>query len=484
MPVTAGGERVHDLTDSVRAVRAAVAELSYPLPMPSAVAARTDRAALLAQLDDYVLPRLVNPDAPLLVVVGGSTGAGKSTLVNSLAQARVSRAGVLRPTTRTPVLACHPADLTWFRGGAALASSARGVVSLIAATALPTGLAFLDIPDFDAANDTDQALADRLLAAADLWLFVTTAARYADAVPWELLGAARARGVVIALVLDRVPPQSARVADGGASAVVTHLTELLAAGGPGLAGAPVFVLPEARVDGQGLLPDEVIAPLRSWFGALCADQAARGAVARCTLDGTLAAIPPRVEALAAAAEEQVSMAEALAEQVGMAYGAARSALEQSLPAAGTGDRAGGRGSGGGAESDGSLVALVRGAAADAAEQTGTAWRGYPGGEALLAPASTVAGPGLAGKVERVVRTWSGGDRETLLHRVGELLDAEAARWLDGLAAVPPDGSSARRARRAGGALAAARSAARLSAGPPVVPVPRPQPSRPLGGMTR
>ena len=34
-------------------------------------------------------------DAPLLMVVGGSTGAGKSTLVNSLVGAPVSPAGVL-----------------------------------------------------------------------------------------------------------------------------------------------------------------------------------------------------------------------------------------------------------------------------------------------------------------------------------------------------------------------------------------------------
>ena len=55
-------------------------------------------------------------DAPLLMVVGGSTGAGKSTLVNSLVGADVSPAGVLRPTTRAPVLVCHPADVPLVRG--------------------------------------------------------------------------------------------------------------------------------------------------------------------------------------------------------------------------------------------------------------------------------------------------------------------------------------------------------------------------------
>ncbi len=68
--------------------------------------------ALRAQLDDYVLPRLRSQDAPLLTVVGGSTGAGKSTLVNSIVGQMVSRSGVLRPTTRSPVLVHHPDDAT------------------------------------------------------------------------------------------------------------------------------------------------------------------------------------------------------------------------------------------------------------------------------------------------------------------------------------------------------------------------------------
>ena len=93
------------------------AAATYPLVMPSADEARRIGAALVAQLDDYLLPRLARLDAPLLVVVGGSTGAGKSTLVNSLVRAPVSAAGVLRPTTRSPVLVSNPADLPWFRSG-------------------------------------------------------------------------------------------------------------------------------------------------------------------------------------------------------------------------------------------------------------------------------------------------------------------------------------------------------------------------------
>ncbi|HLR83884.1 MAG TPA: ABC transporter, partial [Nocardioidaceae bacterium] len=67
------------------------------LDAPEVAAARELRSTTVDQLEDYVLPRLVQLDAPLLTVVGGSTGAGKSTLVNSVVGEAVSAVGVLRP---------------------------------------------------------------------------------------------------------------------------------------------------------------------------------------------------------------------------------------------------------------------------------------------------------------------------------------------------------------------------------------------------
>ena len=63
-------------------LRATVAGISFDLEAPGARQAREERIALLRHLDDYLLPRLRRLDAPLLAVVGGSTCAGKSTLVN------------------------------------------------------------------------------------------------------------------------------------------------------------------------------------------------------------------------------------------------------------------------------------------------------------------------------------------------------------------------------------------------------------------
>ena len=173
----------------------------------------------MRQLDDYVLPRLRDVDAPVLAVVGGSTGAGKSTLVNSLVGAEVSRTGRAAPDDPEPGAGAPPRRRA---GGSPTIGSSRPrpgprrVVGAPAttsswslATPCPTTLALLDAPDIDSVVDANRAMAAQLLDAADLWLFVTTAARYADAVPWEFLRRAVARGVGIGLVLNRVPPGAA-----------------------------------------------------------------------------------------------------------------------------------------------------------------------------------------------------------------------------------------------------------------------------------
>src|SRR5215213_7687618 len=205
-----------------------LAAVRLPLRTPLAADGERVRSELAGQIGDYLLPRLRRMDAPLLMVVGGSTGAGKSTLVNSLVGADVSASGVLRPTTRAPVLACHPGDTPWFADDRVLPGLARttggpagpGGLQLVATERLPPGLALLDAPDIDSVVEANRALAGQLLAAADAWLFVTTAARYADAVPWGLLESARDRGTALSLVLDRVPAEAVDEVSG-------HLREML-----------------------------------------------------------------------------------------------------------------------------------------------------------------------------------------------------------------------------------------------------------------
>ncbi len=310
------------LLDALERLRSRLVALPLPLATSGAQAARTERGAALAQLDDYLLPRLRSQNAPLLVVVGGSTGAGKSTLVNSLLGESVSMPGVLRPTTRSPVLVHHPLDARWFTTDRVLpalartsSSAALGTVDggsrelrLVASAALPQGMALLDAPDVDSVDVANRALAGQLLAAADLWLFVTTAARYADAVPWELLRGAARRRTSAALVVDRVDP--------GAQAAVDDLRRMMA--DEGLGDAPLFAVPEAVLV-NGLLPETAVAPVARWLTELGADAPARTAVALRTRDGVVDDLVRRVRDLAVAADAQVEADRRLRERVEAAY---------------------------------------------------------------------------------------------------------------------------------------------------------------------
>ena len=300
------------IVPALEALRRALDAADLPLDLPGVEAARRDRGELLDQIDDYLLPRLRRVDAPLLAVLGGSTGAGKSTITNSIVGSDVSQAGVLRPTTRAPVLVCNPADLDWFSDPeGVLPGLARstgptevGTIGLRLTTdpAIPAGLAILDAPDIDSIEVANHDLAAQLLGAADLWIFVTTAARYADAVPWEYLGMAQERSTALAVVVNRIP-------EGHEDEVVTHFGEMLAE--RGLGGAEVFSIVEGElVDGR--LTDAV-APVRSWLHDLAADSAHRQQLVRATLDGALDSIPERPERIVAALDDQSDRVDGLRE---------------------------------------------------------------------------------------------------------------------------------------------------------------------------
>lgn len=320
----AGADSTKMVTELVR-LRQALQDVSLPLDLAGIDAARKTRTELMDQLEDYVIPRMMTIDAPLLAVVGGSTGAGKSTLVNSLVGARVTAPGLLRPTTRSPVLVHNPADAHWFGQDRLLPELARvdhatndpNALQLVASESVPTGLAILDAPDVDSVEEQNRLLAAQLLAAADLWIFVTSAARYADQVPWEFLKAAAERSTAVAVVLDRTPADAVQT-------VATHLARMLAA--RGLKDSPLFIVHEGTVSEEGLVPASSVAEVRAWLDMLADDATARHAVVTQTLDGAVRALTFNVHPIADAAAAQSGALARLRSDAESAYDAALRAI--------------------------------------------------------------------------------------------------------------------------------------------------------------
>ena len=312
------GRQPTPLESALTELRAAVAPVNLPLPLPGAEEQRRVVQEITRQLDDYVMPRLATIDAPLLAVVGGSTGAGKSTLVNSLVGRQVSAPGVIRPTTRAPVLVHHSKDARWFADDRILPGLARSSgatkdsrsLQLVVDDSIPPGLALLDAPDIDSVVVENRQLAAQLLAAADLWLFVTSAARYADAVPWTFLHTAVDRSAAVAVVLDRVPPRAM-------TEVPPHLGQLMSE--RGLEDSPLFAVPETTVNADGLLPASAVQPIRGWLASLAADQASRAKVVHQTLDGAIGALAAKAPNLARAVEEQLEVTEQLRAEADHSY---------------------------------------------------------------------------------------------------------------------------------------------------------------------
>ena len=302
-------------------LRKRIAAIPLVFEIAGSAEVKTERNKLLSQIDDYLLPRVRRSAAPVLVALVGSTGAGKSTLVNSIVGTRVSATGVRRPTTNSPVLACHPDDIDWFAENNFLPTLPRvrqeglarpgrdGLLVLAASEGMPRGIALLDTPDIDSVVQAHHEFAYQFLDASDLWLFMTSASRYADGPVWEILQHARDRKASLGVVLSRVP-QTYR------TELVEHFTAMLDANGIG-AEDRFVILETPLID--GMLPPDAYQPVRDWLADTAARADRRVAVLSQTMSGVLDTFKSRVPAIAAHVEAQVVLRGRLRRAAEVAY---------------------------------------------------------------------------------------------------------------------------------------------------------------------
>jgi len=195
-----------------------------------------------------------------LVVLGGATGVGKSSLFNALVGIGLSPVAVRRPTTAEPLACVWEADRL---------DEARPLLDRLGVDPRrqlcrespldPTppgglgpvreplaGLVLVDLPDHDSLRTEHRASVDRAVEFADLLIWVTDPQKYADA-SWhdEYLKPLSAHGGVMLILLnqvDKLPP-------GSLPECLGDLRRLVDADG---LGGTTTILPVSARTGEGL----------------------------------------------------------------------------------------------------------------------------------------------------------------------------------------------------------------------------------------
>ena len=266
-------------------------------------------------VDDFLIPRALDLESPLLVAILGSTGSGKSSLFNSIAGESLSDVGVIRPTTRTPHALVHPDDPL---PPAIERMAEDDSVNILRRRSGLKNLLVVDAPDFDSIEAANRVLAKRLLEAADLIIFVTTDTRYADDVPWNILARAKERGVPLLTVINRLP-----LVEQDRIQVIADYRRLLDENElGGLEPGPVEVVGIDLGDLDGSISGlrrEAVMPVVERLHGLVADDEQRRDLARASLFSALSGLPDSLAELVGDIEDEVRRRATLLEVAGDAY---------------------------------------------------------------------------------------------------------------------------------------------------------------------
>lgn len=184
------------------------------------------------------------PEATV-VALAGSTGSGKSSLLNAVAGANVAPVGVRRPTT-SAALALVDAPSESEQDEVAALLDWLQVEARVEATAhTASGLVVLDLPDTDSVRQAHRLQVDRLVTQVDLLVWVVDPQKYADAVLHErYLRRLSHHAEVTLVVLNQVDTLS----EPGRDACLADLRRLLAEDGLG----DVTVLCTSAATGEGV----------------------------------------------------------------------------------------------------------------------------------------------------------------------------------------------------------------------------------------
>jgi len=368
--------------DSLETIAVSLDEVSFVIPGPRRDEGEIARTAVIETIRKYLLHRLREPDAPVVAALVGLSGVGKSTILNSLAQDTVSAPGVVRPTTKSGVLWAHRdhAARYWTEFVGRVRDQIGPTTDIVIGDdPLTRHLTFVDTPPLELLPDGSATTAAETLMFADLCVFVTSVGRYADAAPLDFLDAARARGIPILFVLNRLPAD----AEWRRRLLADFAEKLVAAG---LMPDPdpefIFGVEEATsLRWHGGLAPEAVGALRKELSEV-SDPEFRIVMIDGTAEATVRAIADRAESLAAMLRAEDGERRQLGARAREIYEGATLRLSHDL-AAGRFAVLAARGVWAQASLD--LAGLITRAAGIAAEETANEWLAHPGGKGLLDP---------------------------------------------------------------------------------------------------